>query len=291
MIVQSPFAQLKVQDLLLDLAFIFITVYVICILIASTIFSNFDSDDSIASYISYILFLLISCFWLHQKLYQNQIDLKSIFGKFFIDYRLLIRLFLLTVVWLLFSLGVIFVTFALIPLILPSSMKFLSEYLGSTESQAVPMPLYSYFWEIFAFVIIGPVAEEFIFRGVLLHVLAAKHKIGLSVLMSSLVFGLLHIHPVITSAKGIFYALLYIKYRSLFVPIFAHAINNAIVTTIPFFLERVINDATDMPTQDEITNLWKIGVPLIAVTAPFIVHFFYKYFPSNKISLPYFFNN
>jgi uncharacterized protein len=290
MTVQNPFIQLKIKYFLLNLVFNFITIYVICILIANLINSNFDSNDSIVDYISYIIFCIVFCFWLQRKLQQNQIDIRNIFGKFSIDCRLVIRLFVLITFFLLFSFGILMLTLSLISLTLPSFMESLIKDISSTKSQLFPILFFYPLLEIFAYVIIGPVAEEFIFRGVLLHIWAAKHKVGLSILMSSLVFGLFHIHPIVASIKGIFYTLLYIKYRSLFVSILAHVINNAVVTVAPFFLEQVISGFNDIPTLDEVTNLWKIGLLLTFISIPFAIRFIYRQWPSASTLMPYFAN-
>jgi uncharacterized protein len=86
--------------------------------------------------------------------------------------------------------------------------------------------------------------------------------------------------------------LLYIKYRSLFVSILAHAINNAVVTAAPFFLEQVISGFNDIPTPtlDEVTNLWKIGLLLTFVSIPFVIRFVYRQWPSASTPMPYFAN-
>ena len=287
---QNPFAQLQLRYFLSILLFMFIAIYLVCILVAKIISSNFNYNNLILDYISYILFCIIFCFWLQRKNYKNQINLRNIVGKSSISYRLLIRLFILTIVLFCFSLGIILLTFSLISLTLPSLIESLIKYTHNNDSQLLSIPFYYQLLEIFAFVIIGPVAEEFIFRGVLLHIWAAKNRIGSSILLSSLVFGLFHLHPIKALLSGIFYTLLYIKYRSLFIPILVHSMNNAIAIVAPFFLKQVISDYNSMPTLDEITNMWKIGLLLTLVSAPFIARFIYQHWPSNSTLLPYFAN-
>lgn len=290
MLDQNPFNKIKPIHFLIKLFSIFILVYVSYILVVNLISSNFDSSDSISNYITYILFCIISCFWMCQKLHQNQIEFKNIFGKFFINYQLIMRLLVLMIIFIIFSLGITLLTLSVISSTLPSFMNSLLEDMYSNNSQTLSTSLYSYLLEAFAFVIIGPAVEEFIFRGVLLHLCAAKYKVSSSIFISSLLFGLLHLNPIGASAYGAFFALLYIKYHSLFVPIYAHIINNAIVVTAPFFAELVISDFNNMPTVNEVIDLWKISTPMIAFTTPLIVYLIYKQWSSNDATLPYFVN-
>ena len=236
------------------------------------------------------MFCVVFCFWLQFKLQQNNIDYKSIFGRLSLNYQLLIRLFILTTILVCFSFGIVMKSLSFISLTLPSFMESLIKDIHNSDYQLFLIPLYYRLpLEIFAFVIIGPVAEEFIFRGVLFHVWAAKYRIGLSILMSSLVFGILHLHPLDASISGIIYTLLYIKYHNLYVPIVVHSMNSAIVSAASLFEQ--VSDFNRMSTLEEVTNIWKIGVLLTTVTAPLVIHFAYKQWPSNKESLlPYFVN-
>lgn len=82
--------------------------------------------------------------------------------------------------------------------------------------------------------IIGPVAEEFIFRGVLLKRMIKKTSMWSGILISSILFGILH--PDIFGALvfGIVASLLYLKTNNLFIPILFHIINNSIVVLLMY---------------------------------------------------------
>lgn len=81
---------------------------------------------------------------------------------------------------------------------------------------------------LFATVIIAPISEELIFRGVFLNRLQYIVPPLFSVLISSLLFASLHSFGVIFSAFifAICLSLLYLKTDNIFVPIFAHLLNN-----------------------------------------------------------------
>lgn len=90
-------------------------------------------------------------------------------------------------------------------------------------------------------VVIVPFAEELIFRGVLLSYLLERgpsdptRRTWAAVLVSSLVFGLVHVDPLLipgTTALGIAAALLRLRTGSLWPAIALHQLNNALATVV-----------------------------------------------------------
>ncbi|MBQ7927218.1 MAG: CPBP family intramembrane metalloprotease [Methanobrevibacter sp.] len=77
-------------------------------------------------------------------------------------------------------------------------------------------------------VVISPIAEELIFRGVLLNRLKIYVPTIFAVLISALLFGSLHNFGSITSAVvfAICMAIMYLKTENICVPILAHFLNN-----------------------------------------------------------------
>lgn len=79
---------------------------------------------------------------------------------------------------------------------------------------------------IFGSVVLAPIAEEFIFRGLLLTRLSVTWGMPRAILCTSLLFGLLHLEIVGHVFFGYVMAVLYIESRSLYVPILTHAFSN-----------------------------------------------------------------
>ena len=79
-------------------------------------------------------------------------------------------------------------------------------------------------------VVLSPLCEELIFRGVFLNRLNLVVPLKFAVLISSLLFASLHSFGSITSAFifAVSMALLYLKSDNIFIPIFAHFLNNLI---------------------------------------------------------------
>lgn len=102
--------------------------------------------------------------------------------------------------------------------------------------EPVPMPENPLYFTltILSISIIAPVAEEFIFRGVLLKRMIKKTSVWGGILISSIIFGILH--PDIFGALvfGIVTSLLYLKTNNLFIPILFHIINNSIVVLLMY---------------------------------------------------------
>jgi membrane protease YdiL (CAAX protease family) len=110
--------------------------------------------------------------------------------------------------------------------------------------------------------IAAPVSEEIIFRGLLLHRWARRWGTTTGVVASSVLFAMLHQEWVGHFAFGVALSALYLRTRSLWLPILAHAANNA------FFLAgelpRALGHAA--PPVDIIADLHS-GLPWLAPLA------------------------
>ena len=85
-------------------------------------------------------------------------------------------------------------------------------------------------------IIISPISEELIFRGVMLNRLRLFVPTKFAILMTSLLFASLHSFGSITSAFifAMCMATLYLKTNNILIPIFAHFLNNLLAESIVF---------------------------------------------------------
>ncbi|MGG3926439.1 type II CAAX endopeptidase family protein [Metabacillus fastidiosus] len=84
--------------------------------------------------------------------------------------------------------------------------------------------------------IVTPIKEEFLYRGILYGFLANKYHFWIGLIVSSVIFGVLHTgFPVTASLMGLIFALLYKRTGSLLPPIILHAVWNSIVVFIQIF--------------------------------------------------------
>jgi membrane protease YdiL (CAAX protease family) len=109
------------------------------------------------------------------------------------------------------------------------------------------LPPPSWFWELFnkifendygiagailKVVVIAPIVEELIFRGVIMHGLMRNYSRITAVLVSALLFALFHLNPwqfPATFILGLVLGILMVRTRNIILCILGHAINNGLV--------------------------------------------------------------
>lgn len=90
-------------------------------------------------------------------------------------------------------------------------------------------------WSVLMLVVLAPVMEEVLFRGILLESVRSKHSSGRAIVVSALMFGVVHIIPqqVINAfVIGLILGYIYVRTESLWPVIIIHALNNAIAYVI-----------------------------------------------------------
>lgn len=137
---------------------------------------------------------------------------------------------------------------------------------------------------LFVAIVFAPLAEEFIFRGVLLQRWAVRWNLPIGIIMSSVLFGILHVNnPLGLTMFGVIMALLYIRTRSLWVPIIAHAINNIVAIT-----PELLFPSTETFKLEDLQQSWWIGLIGLCLAAPTLIHFISKSWPQKNAKPPYF---
>ena len=115
-------------------------------------------------------------------------------------------------------------------------------------------------------VVIAPVVEEFAFRGLLLRRWVARRGVWPGLILSALVFALLHPPNWVGAfVFGIVAGVLYLWSGSLALPIIVHVVNNAMVALALLAQSFVPADAPAPPNMTEFQSQW-VG-PLIVLVA------------------------
>lgn len=125
-------------------------------------------------------------------------------------------------------------------------------------------------------VVIGPISEELIFRGVLLSSFYIKYGIKKSIIYSSLIFFIMHIslNPLIFFL-GISCCILVYKYKSLIPSIILHITNNLLVFLRDFYSSSNVQN---------FSNDLKINVSILIIgSILLLIYFFYIYKNSSKL--------
>ena len=171
-----------------------------------------------------IVFYLI--FILRDSLFDLKNDCANVFSKIQLKYILLI-----VFANILFSYGMLYLSMVLIDYF--PILSFLTDFYIPTMALTSSLPLIGTF---ISTVIISPICEELIFRGVLLSKLKLFVPTTFAIAISSLLFGSLHSFGGIISAVvfGICMAILYLKTDNICVPILTHFLNNLFAEIIRY---------------------------------------------------------
>jgi uncharacterized protein len=102
---------------------------------------------------------------------------------------------------------------------------------------------------------VGAIAEEWLFRGVLLHLWARRFGVRFAVLATSLLFAAMHADVVGSFVFGIVMAALYVRTGTLLVPIIAHFAFNFVIS-----LGSVVMGDSGPLTLTEFRQDWWMGV-------------------------------
>ncbi|MBE9158678.1 CPBP family intramembrane metalloprotease [Nodosilinea sp. LEGE 06152] len=199
-----------------------------------------------------------------------------------------VQLLWLVVGVFLFSLGAFQVSYLGLSLVAPGLVETtLSQSLLLSSDQATAPGLYNALM-LFSVVVVAPITEEFIFRGVLLHRWGVKWGVRPAIVLTSVLFGVLHSNLIGLFVFGVVMSLLYLSTRSLLVPMAAHAINNAIASGVDFLATQPTANAID--TLAEFQASWWLGVLCLLVSAPWVLRYVAYHWPEPQAPLPYFSN-
>lgn len=179
---------------------------------------SYFSNNIISTNWFYVIIIVYFAFMLRNHAQGFKEDFKNLFSKIGLKYIVCV-----VVLNIFFSYGMLYLSGAIVD-------HF--PFLDFLVNFSIPsMSLVNYLSPVASFiatVVISPISEELIFRGVILNRLKLYVPVVFAVFISSLLFGALHSFGSMTSAVvfAICMAILYIKTENICVPIFAHFLNN-----------------------------------------------------------------
>jgi uncharacterized protein len=227
--------------------------------------------------------------WLLWRLRSTGADLPAFFGKLPKKMRWG-RLFGLTIAALLTSAGAFLLLAYLWYTINPASVRFLLDRMQHLQSALRPgtsvMPNLSRVLLFFTLIIAAPLCEELIFRGILLQRWATKWNPPIALILTSLLFGILHVNFIGAGILGLVAGVLYYQTKSLWTPIALHAMNNTIAS-----LSLLKSDAPKGATApDQLETVFSqgwVGLILLIVALPWVIRFLMKNWPRQDALTPY----
>lgn len=230
--------------------------------------------------IIYLYFLL----WVMQRFTSLRVNVKQVVGRLPNHYKWLPTAGLVIAV-LLFSLSAFLLSFWLLSFVAPRVVEAILNVNAQSAAARSSNSVLGTVLSGITIVVVAPLVEELIFRGVLLQRWAMKWGIRTSLIVSSVVFGVLHANVLGLTMFGLIMGLLYIKTRTLLVPIACHALNNALALSMGFVPESATAETVNKLDQLR-ANGW-IGLILLALSAPWLVRFISKNWPRQDTPIPY----
>ncbi len=285
----NPWTQLKSRYLILDIGIAF---FVISFLIGiiygiSESFLGFDKKvfEPFFLYPCYIIIMFSICRLFILRLRRNDIDWRKMTGILSFKKIPLMFAFIVFQADFIFSVGLqylnAFIVYQFSPELVKSSAKSIE--LVTKNGFSWPLQLFYYAATIIAVVIVAPITEEFIFRGVLMHRWAIKWGITASILLSSTVFALAHgdMYILPRFSGAVISAIAYCNTGLLSVSILLHAMNNLIAVFISF-LNLFVSD-----NQESVVTIHSLIYGIIYTLLPLPVLFYFLKWPDSISKLPY----
>ncbi|WP_342573367.1 type II CAAX endopeptidase family protein [Solibacillus sp. FSL K6-1781] len=127
--------------------------------------------------------------------------------------------------------------------------------------------------------ILAPIYEEMLFRGILLRRFTLRWSTQKSIIISSLIFGVIHLNPinvVFAFALGCVLGYAYLKTKNIVIPMLLHSFNNFLA-----YLQFVYTNQTtklDLPTTEAAQQELLINVAFFFILAAFIIFLLVKYY-------------
>lgn len=158
----------------------------------------------------------------------------------------------------------------LVRLVLPAP-EWMVRYFREMAYESGPR----YWASAFLLVLVAPVTEEVLFRGLILRGFLRRFGLARAFLLSALLFGATHLNPwqfVSGTALGLMFAWWYARTRSLIPSLLGHALANAVVLAHPVlgFKVRGFN-ASDPFVSADLQPLWFDGLGLVLLAAGLLV--------------------
>ena len=281
--IDNPFTSLKFRDLVLRFIVLSFLNGFLLLFLERNSSLKLNQQDSVI--IIYICLFVLLCLWTLKDFGRLRAKVKYVVGDFPTNYNWL-GLTWLVQLTIIFSVSSSIILFDLLSLAAPSFLEQLLRSVADTPSVDNSNSFASNLLVIITFCLVAPVTEEFLFRGIILQRWATKWGICTGLISSSLLFGFVHPNPIGLSLAGMIWGVLYIKTRSLVVPIAFHALNN-IVAVLPQLLPADSSNSKSTLTIQNLQSFWWIGVVMMVFSLPLLLRFVWKNWPNKNTIIPY----
>ncbi|HEY9638088.1 MAG TPA: CPBP family intramembrane glutamic endopeptidase [Coleofasciculaceae cyanobacterium] len=208
--------------------------------------------------IVYTLTFVLLSVWARQHLCRLQINFKRLIGYLPNNYSWLPTVALIIAI-LLFSLGSGQLFYYILSFPAPTLVDSLLQQKTFLSNSDTLAPLLHNLLIVIVVTLVAPITEELIFRGILLHRWAIKWGVTPGLLLSTSLFAVFHANIIGLFVFGLMMALLYIRTRTLIVPIVCHALNNFIVIGLEL-VSTTSNTVEPTDLLEQLHSYWWVGV-------------------------------
>ncbi len=277
----NPFDELQTRYLLLGAVVCFVGITLAIVFVFQSI-GLLQPNGALFYPVLMLLFYGGFGIWLMRYLKEHKVALPQLWGRSPSIWRWGMLLMLAGLL-LLFSLGTFLTYLGLMSWIAPPLGDGI---VNSTQEGILPDQAWlAQFIKIVVVVIAAPIVEEIAFRGILLQRWERKWGVNMALIASSIAFGGLHINnPLGMTMFGLVLSLLYIRTRTLAVPVACHVINNVFALCLEMFSST--GASSEEASQILGVSFW-LGLLMMAISTPMLWMFIQRSWPRHNTVMPY----
>ncbi|HEY4601841.1 MAG TPA: type II CAAX endopeptidase family protein [Cerasibacillus sp.] len=263
------FEEMKLRSFIIYLVIAFI------ILGGTLSILNLESNMSAEMIATLIIFVLFPLFWFNIQMKKHDMHLKDVISWSGVTKKMP-SLLLITLTIMLFSLSFFWIQTYLFSIIAPEfakkqlsfAVEINKEYESATGLQILGV--------ILSTSLVAPIAEEFIFRGFFLKRIAKKTNIIVSLIITNVLFAILHVDYIGAFMFGLLLSLIYLKTNNLLLPILIHFFNNFSLSLLALF-KVPMPDFLNYTDIDQVASFMIPNLIMGLISLPFLVYYLYTY--------------
>ncbi|EJS66321.1 hypothetical protein ICU_03746 [Bacillus cereus BAG2X1-1] len=209
----------------------FLIVFALLIVVARSSEKLLESTFHIqnSSFINILVFYILPVAWIFYEYRKHRVSFSVFVNKS--ETFSLVQVLYITIILCMFSYGYLILYMYSFAWITP-------DFIMNALREPIVDSTGGYVYQFIMVVFIAPIIGEFVFRGFLLQRFAAKWGTSIAMIIVSLLFAMLHVDFLGAALFSIVLSIVYIRTKSLLMPIAIHMLNNAFVISASFLVSR-----------------------------------------------------
>ncbi|PEO64412.1 CPBP family intramembrane metalloprotease [Bacillus toyonensis] len=209
----------------------FLIVFALLILVARSSEKLLESTFHIqnSSFINILIFYILPIAWIFYEYRKHRVSFSLFLNKN--ETFNLVQVIYITIMLCMFSYGYLILYMYSFAWITP-------DFIMNALHKPIVDSAVGYIYQFIMVVFIAPIIGEFVFRGFLLQRFAAKWGTSIAMIAVALLFAILHVDFLGAAVFSIVLSIVYIRTKSLLMPIAIHMLNNTFVLCASFLVSR-----------------------------------------------------